>query len=105
MSKCREHSKNLQEDILLSLVLLLFILVGTSLHILYNRDHSYISQVTRPDIKVDMFLPSLGNFQTILPPLLFSDSPSLVQANDFFVDNIHQGITLVVLGFKGAFLE
>lgn len=52
-----------------------------------------------------MFLPSLGNFQTILPPLLFSDSSSLVQVNDFFVDNIHQGIILVVLGFKGAFLE
>lgn len=52
-----------------------------------------------------MFLPSLGNFQTILPPLLFSDSSSLVQANDLFVDNIHQEITLVVLGFKGAFLE
>ena len=52
-----------------------------------------------------MFLPSLGISQTILPPLPFSDSSSLVQANDLFVDNIHQGITLGVLGFQGAFLE
>ena len=67
-------------------------------------DHS-LSQVTEPHVKVDGLLPFLGNSQIILPPLLLSHSSGVFQANDVFGDNLHEGITFEVLGFKGVILE